>query len=85
MVGSFDSFRIVFHALGLLCVIFVDIITSSPLLFSVILSISLFPDYIVPHQKGCLKSCSCMLHIDFLIGKYDRERILFDILFVCVF
>ena len=67
MVGSFDSVRIVFHALGLLCV---DVMTSFHLFFfsSVILSISLFPDYMVPRQKGCLNSCFCMLHIDFFIG-----------------
>ena len=48
VVGSFDSFLIVFHALPLLCVILVDVRTSSHLFFSsVILSISLFPDSMV--------------------------------------
>ena len=44
MVGSFDSFLIVFHALRLLCAILVNVMTSSHLLFfsSIILSISLF-------------------------------------------
>ena len=57
MVGSFDSFLIVFHGLGPLCVI-------SFLLF-LHHSVSLFPDYMVLHQNGFLNSCSCMLHIDF--------------------
>ena len=84
---SFDSFLIVFHTLRLLCVILVDVMISSHLLFysSIILSISLFPDWMRPRQKGCLNICSCMLHIDFLIGQLDRERNLFDILLVCVF
>ena len=47
-------------------------------------SVSLFPDYMVLHQNGFLNSCSCMFHIDVLIGQFDRERILFDILLVCV-
>ena len=33
VVGSFDDFLIVFHALRLLCVILVDMMTSSHLLF----------------------------------------------------
>ena len=80
VVGSFDSFLIVFYALRLLCVILVNVMTSSHLLFffSVILPISLFPDSMVPRQEGCLNICSCMLHI-------DRERVLFDTLLVCVF
>ena len=55
MVGSYDSFLIVFHAFRLLCVILVDVMTSSHLLFfsSVILSSSLFPDSMVLHQTGC--------------------------------
>ena len=87
MVGSFDIFLIVFHVLQLVCVILVDVMTSSHLLFfsSVILSISLFPDYMVPLHKCCLNSCSCMLHIDFLIGQFNRERMLFDIYLLCVF
>ena len=87
MVGSFDSFLIVFHALRLFCVILVDVMTSSHLLFfsSVILPISLFPDSMVPRQKGCLNICAGMLHIDFLIVQLDRERVLFDILLICVF
>ena len=87
VVGSFDGFLIVFQALQLLCVIMVDVLPSFHLLFfsSVILSISLFPYSMVPRQRGCLNSCSCMLHIDFLIVQLDRERILFDILLVCVF
>ena len=62
VVGSFDSF----HALRLVCVILVTVMTSSHLLFfsPIILSIDLFPDYMVPHRKGCLNSCSCMFHID---------------------
>ena len=32
MVGSFDSFLIVFHVLRLVCVILVDVMTSSLLL-----------------------------------------------------
>ena len=69
VVGSFDSFLIVLHTLRLLCVIFVDVMTTTHLLFfsSVILSISLLQDAMVPHQKGCLNICSCMLHIDFLM------------------
>ena len=84
--GSFDGFLIVVHVLRLLCVILVDVMTSSNLLFffSVILLISLFPDSKVPRQKGCLNSSSCMLHIDFLVGQLDLERILFDIFLVCV-
>ena len=35
-------------------------------------------------SKGLLLM-ACMLHIDFLIGQFDREHILFDILLVCVF
>ena len=66
MVGSFDSFLIVCHASQLLCVILVDVLTSSYLFFSfVVLSISLFPDSTVQRQKGCLNICSWMLHIDF--------------------
>ena len=58
MVGSFDSILIVFHALRLLCVILVDVMASYHLLFftSVILSISLFPDYMMQHYKSCLNS-----------------------------
>ena len=33
MVGLFGSFVTVFHALGLLCVILVDVMTSSHILF----------------------------------------------------
>ena len=53
VVGSFDNFLIVFHDLRLLCIILVDGMISSHLLFVsyVILSISLFPDSSVPHQK----------------------------------
>ena len=61
-----------------------DFLPSSLLSF-VILSISSFPDYMVSRHKCCLNSCSYMLHIDFFIGQFDRERILFDILLVCVF
>ena len=78
MIGSFDSSFIVFQALRLVCVILVDVMTSSHLLFfspSFCQSVC-FPDFIVPRHKGCLNSCSCMLHIGFLIG----VRILFDIL-----
>ena len=53
MVGSFNSFLIVFYTLQLLCVILVNVMTSSHLFSSIILSISLFPDYMVPRQKGC--------------------------------
>ena len=69
VVASFGSFLIVFHVLRLVCVILVDVMTSSHLLFfsSVILSISLFPDYMVPRHKGYLNNCSCMLHIYFLL------------------
>ena len=58
MVGSFDNFLKVFHGLRLVCVILVDMMTSSHLLFfsSVILSISLFPDYMGPSSKG-LRKC----------------------------
>ena len=85
VVGSFDSFLIVFQVLRLVCVILV--MTSSHLFsFSfVILSISLFPEYMVPRYKGCLNSCTCMFHLDFFIGQFDRKRILFDILLLCVF
>ena len=89
MVGSFDSFLIILHVLLLLCILLVDVMTSSHLLFFSysygILSISLFSDSMVPRQKGCLNICSCMLHIDLLIGQLDQERILFDIFLVCVF
>ena len=30
------------------------------------MSIRLFPDSMVPRQRGCLNIFSCMLHIDFL-------------------
>ena len=75
MVGSFDSFFIVFHVLRLVCVILVDVMTSSHILFfsSVILSIRLSPDHMVPRQECCLNNCSCMLHIDFLIGQFNRK------------
>ena len=65
MVGSFDSFFIVVHVLLLVCDILVDVMTSSHLLFffSVILPISLFPDYMEPRHQDCLNRCSCMLHI----------------------
>ena len=76
---SFDSFLIVFHTLQLLCVILVNVMTSSHLFSYTIWSISLFPDAMIPRQNGC----SCMLYVDFLIGQFDRERIMFDILFVC--
>ena len=87
MVGSFHSFLIVFHALRLLCVILVDVMISSHLPFcsTAILSFSLFPDSMVLRQNGCLNSCSCMLHVDFMIGQFNRERILFDIILVCIF
>ena len=80
MVGSFDSFLIVFHALCLLCVILVDVMTAShPLLFSsAILSISLFPYSMLLCHKGYLNGCSYMLHIYFLIGQFDRERIMYS-------
>ena len=56
MVGTFDSYLIVFHDFRLLCVILVNVMTSSHLLFfsSNSLSISLFPDYIVPRQNDCV-------------------------------
>ena len=87
MVGSFDSLFIVFHSLRLLCVILILRDDFRPPLFfsSVILSISLFQIFMVPRQKGCLNSCSCMLHTDILISQFDWERIMFDILLVCVF
>ena len=83
MVGSFDSFLIVFHTVRLLCVILVHVMTSSHLFSSIILLISLFQ--LAPRQKGCFNGFSCMLHLHFLIGQFDRERILFDIPLVCVF
>ena len=54
MVGSFDSFLIVLHVLRLVCVILMGVMTSSHLLLfsAVILSISLFLDYMVPCHKG---------------------------------
>ena len=84
VVGSFDGFLIVLHGLRLLCVILVDVIISS-YFPSVILPISLFSDSIVPRQRGCLNICSCMLHIDFLIGQLDRGHTMFNISLVCVF
>ena len=36
-----------------------------------IMSISLFPESMVLRQKGCLNSCSRMLHIDFLNSQFD--------------
>ena len=39
----------------------------------------------VLRQKGYLNSCSSVLHIDFLIGQFNQERILFNILLVCIF
>ena len=85
MVGSFDNFLIVFHALRLLCVILVNVMTSShlPFISSINLSIILFPDSMVQRQKCCFNGSSCMLHIDILVGQFDRERILFDIYYVC--
>ena len=80
-LGHFERFLIVFHALRLLCSILVDVMTSSHLS----LSISLFPDSMVPRQKGSLNICSCMLHIYFVIFQLDRERVLFVILLVWVF
>ena len=86
VVGSFDIFLIVFHALRVLCFVLVDVMTSSHLyISSVIVSISLFLDSMVPRQRGCLNICSRMLHIYLLIGQLDRERILLDILLVCLF
>ena len=82
MVGSFDSFLIVFHGLEPLCVILMEVMTSSHLLLHH--SVSLFPDYMMLRQNGFLNSCSCMLHIGFSISQFDWERILFDILLVCV-
>ena len=63
VVGSFDNFLIVFHALGLLCVILVDVMTFSYIHFfySVIMSIRLLLDCMVLHQKGCLNICSCIV------------------------
>ena len=57
----------VFYALRLFCGILVDVMTSFHLLFLsfFILSISLFPDSMVLHQKGCLNICSWMLDIFF--------------------
>ena len=73
--------------LGLYCLdmdtILGDVMTSSNLFFSSII-MSMIPDSIVPRQKACLNILSCMFHIDFLFGQLDRERILFDILLVCV-
>ena len=87
VVGSFDGFFIVLHTLRLVCVILVSVMTYSHFLFLsyVILSISLFPDSMMPHQKGSLNSCPCMLYIDFLISQFDREHILFYIFLLCVF
>ena len=42
---------LVFHDLRVVCVILVNVMTSSHLISSIILSISLFPDYMVPRQK----------------------------------
>ena len=53
VVRSFGRLLIVFHALRLVCVILVNVMTSSYLFSSNILSISLFPDSMVPRQNGC--------------------------------
>ena len=58
-VGSLDSFLIVCHALRLLWVRSIDVMTSSHLFFfsSFIMSINLFPVSRVPSAKGFLEYC----------------------------
>ena len=59
MVGSLDSFLIVYHALRLLCVRSVEFMTSSKLflLSSFILSINVFPVSMVVSPKGSIEYC----------------------------
>ena len=59
MVGSLDSFLIVCHALRLLCVRSVEVMTSSQLFFfsSFILSINVFPASMVVSPKGSIEYC----------------------------
>ena len=87
VVGLFDSYFIVFHALRLMSVILVDVMTYSHLLFfsSVILSIRLFPNSIVPSLKGLFKYVFLYASYSLVDSLVNRERNLFEILLVCVF
>ena len=88
MVGSPESFLIVFHALQLLCITLMDMMTYSNPFFvsSVFFCQSVYFQIIWCRRKmGCLNTCSCMLYMGFLIRQLDREYIPFDILLVCVF
>ena len=79
MVGSFDSFLMLVHALRLLCFILVDVMTSSHLLRH---SVNKFDFRLYDAaSKGLIK----IFLVYALIGQLDWERILFDILLVCVF
>ena len=59
MVGPFDIFLIVFHTLRLFCVIFLYHSANQ-----------LFPDSMFCVKRVAFNDCSCMLHIDFLIGQF---------------
>ena len=50
---------------SVLCCKCIQCAVGFPRFTTVILTISLFPDSMVPFQKGGLNICSCMLHIDF--------------------
>ena len=59
MVGSLDSFLMVFHAQRLFYVRSVEVMTSSHLFFfsSFILSINVFPVSMVVSPKGSIEYC----------------------------
>ena len=78
VVGLFDNFLIVFHALRPLCITLVCVMTSShlPLLSSIILS-----RFYGAASKWLLLYASYRL----LIGEFYRERLLLDILLVWAF
>ena len=57
VLGSLERFLIVFHALRLLCVRSVDVMMSSHLFSSVILSTSLVPASMVVSPNGLIEYC----------------------------
>ena len=85
VVRSYDSFLIVFHTLRLLCAILVNVMTYSHLFSSSFCQSVCFQIIWFRIKRVVFNGCSCMLHIDFLFGQFDWERILFDILLVCAF
>ena len=80
--GSFERLLIVFHALRLLWVMLVVVMTSSHLFFftSFMLFISTLPVFMVPLSNSRLYTVSCTLHTGLLIPLIYRICSLFCIL-----